>query len=292
MALLYRDESITKDNHKLEFFTFLNGVGTDVDELRFRIFNVTDQTKRTLFYNPAATEMDWQSIQEFPANPGDYKDVDVVNLADALTSPGHKLGIGHYFAEWTVPDDATPGSYVIVWEYKFVGDADYRLGRLEFVVSQASYFFANEETIADKIRSHMRDHTFDNELVDGFESTDAQLQKAINLTVARYNMKPPRVLTFEVANFPLDMEYALIMGSVAHILQSVSILQLRNQLTYTDGGIHVGLTDKHQLYKVMAKELLMEFDEMIKADKIQRNLEAGWGAVVSPYHGYYTFYGV
>lgn len=291
MALLYRGETVTKDNSKLEFFTFLNGVGTDVKELRFRIFDITDEAKRVLFYSPTATELDWQSIQEFPATPGVYKDVDVLNLADAPVTPGHKLGIGHYFADWMVPEDATPGSYTIVWEFKFEGDTNYRKGNKEFVVSQAS-FFVEDETIADKIRCYMRDFVFDNELIDGFETTDFQIQKTINLTVSRYNSLAPTVLQFEVGNFPILLEYILIMGTVGHILRSISILQLRNQLTYTDGGVHVGLTDKHQLYKAMGNDLLAEFDEMAKSDKIQRNLNAAWGHVASPYHGYYTFYGI
>lgn len=291
MALLYRGESVTKDNSKLEFFTFLNGVGTDVNELKFRVFDVTDQAKRDLFYSPTATELDWQSIQEFPATPGDFKIVDVLNLADATTNPGHKLGIGHYFADWTVPEDATPGSYVIVWEYKFQGDSNFRKGSKEFVVSQAS-FFVESETIADKIRCYMRDFVFNNELIDGFESTDADIQKTINLTISRYNSLAPTVLQFDVGNFPMVLEYTVIMGTVGHLLRSISILQLRNQLTYTDGGVHVGLTDKHQLYKAMGNELLSEFDKMAKEDKITRNLNAAWGWVPSPYHGYYTFYGV
>lgn len=291
MALLYRGESNTQDNPKLEFYTYNNNIITDVLELRFRIFDITDQAKRQLFYATTSTETEWQTLQIFPATPGDWKVLDVENLADDPVVPGHKLGVGHYFAPWDVPEDETPGSYVIVWDYKFLGDVDYRRASTEFVVAQKNFFVA-EDDIGDKVRCYMRDYAFNNELVDGFETTDAQIQKCINLTVSRYNMLAPVSVRYDVGNFPMELEYIAIMGTVGHILKSLSILQLRNQLTYTDGGVHVGLSDKHQLYKQMGMEMLAEFDQIAKEDKITRNLNAAWGFVPSPYHGYYTFYGI
>ena len=292
MALVYRGEELTKDNHKLDLYTFNCNVVTDVTEAKFRIFDITDEADRTLFYDPSSTEIEWRTLQEYPAVPGNYCIIDVVNLADSDILPGQKLGTGHYFAPWEVPEDASPGSYVIVWEYRFLGDPVdvYQKSSQEFVVSEANYFIP-EQTIADDVREFMRDYAFQNELVDGFESTDSQIKRAIDMTISRYNMLAPRSVVYTVDNFPVDLKYIAISGAVGHLLKSISIVQLRNQLTYTDGGVHVGLTDKHQLYRAMGAELLAEFDDMATKDKITRNLDAAWGDVHSPYHGYYTYFG-
>ena len=293
MALLFRGETNSSTNSKLSLYTYSSNVVTDAEAVRFRIFDLSSDANRQLFYNPGSTELDLQTIQHFPATAGEYKDLDTSNLADADTNPGHKLGVGHYYAEWQVPESATPGAYAIIWEYRFVGDIAgiYKKTNLEFVVAQANFFIPSEN-IADDVRSYMRDYAFCNELVDGFESTDAQIAKAIELTMCMYNIMAPISVQYTVDNFPVCNKYLVIMGTVGHLLRSISIKQLRNQLTYTDGGVHVGLSDKHQLYKAMGNELLAEFKSLAKDDKISRNLDAAWGTVHSPYHGYYTFYGV
>ena len=291
MALLYKDEEITKENPKLQLYTYADG-GTlaDVEAATFKIFDITTQAKRALYYKATITPTELNTLQEFPATPGDSYTVDVTNSAYNATLPGHKLDTGRYFANWTTPSDASPGSYVIAWKFRFSTDTagEFRSSDQEFVIT-ADVLSNPNPTILSDVREFMRDYELKNELIEGFESTDREIENATRLMVSRYNMLPPRSVTYEVGNFPESLKYIAVMGVVGLILKSISIQQLRNQLTYTDGGVHVGLSDKHQLYKMYGMELLAEFDDFAGKDKVIQNLESVWGGTLSPYHGYYTF---
>jgi len=289
MALLFRGQENTPENPQLHLYAFVNETLTDTEAVNFRVYDITDNTKRTTFYS-ATTEAQRNPLQIFPATAPDVYDLDVTNLWTDVP-PGHKLNTGHYYAPWTVPEDATPGSYIILWKYRYPGDAPgvFQQAYQEFVVGQANYF-EPEENIGDDIRNFMEDHTSNNELIDGVEYTDRKIQRAIYYMINKYNTIAPRIGNYEASNFPDELKYLVLIGSAAHLMMSTSILQLRNQLTYTDGRVHVGLTDKHQLYRTAGKELMNEFDRLVKEEKIQRNLASAWGTVNSPYSGYYDFY--
>ena len=291
MALLYKDEEITKENPKLQLYTYADGGAlSDVESATFKIFDITTQAKRALYYKATITPTELNTLQEFPATPGDSYTVDVTNSAYNEALPGHKIDTGRYFANWATPSDASPGSYIISWKFRFATDTagEFRSSDQEFVIT-ADVLGTSNPTLLSDVREFMRDYELKNELIEGFESTDREIMNATRLMVARYNMLPPQSVTFEVDNFPENLKYVAVMGVVGLLLKSISLQQLRNQLTYTDGGVHVGLSDKHQLYKVTGMELLAEFDDMAGKDKIIKNLESVWGSVNSPYHGYYTF---
>lgn len=292
MALLFRGEELTSANPKLDLFTYDNDVLTTVGELRCRIFDISTTNRRTKFYNPAVTLLELEELQIFPATPGEYSELDVIHSYADIPIQGHKLGVGHYYVPWSVPEGASPGSYVIIWEFRFPDDSPgvYKRSQLEFVISQA-HFYKPEENVANDVREYMQDYTYNNELVDGLEYTDAQIQRAVKMTVMRLNGLPPFIGDNTMDSVPSSLQYAVIRGTTGHLLQSTSLIQLRNQLTYTDGGIHVGLTDKHQLYQQAGGVLLQEFDDMATKAKIAININGAWGQQPSPMGGdYYNFY--
>jgi hypothetical protein len=75
------------------------------------------------------------------------------------------------------------------------------------------------------------------------------------------------------------------MGTSAHLLEHNAWEQLRNQLSYNDGNIHVGYHDKHQLYLAAAETLWRRWDKSARDVKNQINLNGAWGDLSSPYLG-------
>ena len=57
-----------------------------------------------------------------------------------------------------------------------------------------------------------------------------------------FNNTPPLIGHYTVGTFPYRS--LLIRGSVITVLESVGLLQTRNQLQFSDGGISVGVSDK------------------------------------------------
>lgn len=102
MALgLARDQSSDCTNPVLVFYAYDKGFLADVVSLEFQIFDVSTPAKQIT------------PVQVFPAGPGRQS----VNLdpCDATPTPGHRLGLGRYVAEYTV-DTAEPiGDHRIVW---------------------------------------------------------------------------------------------------------------------------------------------------------------------------------
>jgi hypothetical protein len=106
------------------------------------------------------------------------------------------------------------------------------------------------------VRGHMRDYPELNRLVRGVESTDRQIAWAIVDAVSEFNGTP------HFTSYSLDslldkgQFYLMLRLTVISLIESVALLQTRNHLNYSDGGISVGVNDKTpmlmnwlQLYK-------------------------------------------
>jgi len=274
MAYLSRGQASSATSPVLDVYTSFNSTMTDVYSLKFKIFDISTDVKRAEYYsgNP-------DLVQAFPTTPGQYFTCDVVNLTtDAV--PGHKLSTGHYYAPFTAPTTAEFGNYVIAWSYKRLFDTPEKVFQEEFVI-------INDGTVStgiplvEKLKLYMQDFFHKNELLDKLEYTQQQYEFALELSMMRFNTHT--VLTdYKVDNFPSQAVYLLFLGGAGHLLRSTSIEQLRNQLTYTDGNIHVGLTDKHQLYVAIGNQHLQEFDQITRGVKNQLNNDSAWGEVFSP----------
>jgi len=115
--------------------------------------------------------------------------------------------------------------------------------------------------VVASVRLRLRDFANgQNRLVAGEEFSDRQIGHAILLTIEEFNTTPPLLKNFGITNFPsIDL---LIRGTIAKLMLDSSFLQLRNQLTYSDGqGLRNSGTEKpdsyirwHQLMKAQWKQ--------------------------------------
>lgn len=93
------------------------------------------------------------------------------------------------------------------------------------------------------IRAKLRDYPELNRLVAGQETSDREIAFAIMEAVDDFNNTPPLIENYTLDTFPSPS--LLIRGAIINILESVALLQTRNQMTYSDGqGIQVGVSDK------------------------------------------------
>lgn len=121
-----------------------------------------------------------------------------------------------------------------------------------------------------------------NELLDHVEFTSAEIALAMDLTVSKFNV------TSQITTHTFgDIEkYILMLGVCGFLMSSESFHQVRNQLTYNDGGEHHGYSDKYQAYRQLADNLRAEWDAIVPTYKVSLNLESAYASVPSAYAGF------
>lgn len=147
---------------------------------------------------------------------------------------------------------------------------------------------------ADDIRGFLRDVAGQipntgviNVLLDGCEFSDADIQRAIRFTVARYNAITP-ITRWDVNSLN---SWVLLVGTTSFLMRSEALRQLRNQVTVQDGDIApIGVDDKQALYNQMASQCDDEFLRMARAIKTQQNMEAAYGSFGSGYRSTSRFH--
>ena len=114
------------------------------------------------------------------------------------------------------------------------------------------------------VRTKLRDFPELNRLIEGRETSDREIALAIAETVDDFNNTPPLIENFTIENFP-SMSL-LIRGSLIHVIESVGLLQTRNQMVYSDGdGVTVNVSDKTP----MLLQWLQLFSSQYEAKKLK-----------------------
>lgn len=129
------------------------------------------------------------------------------------------------------------------------------------------------------VRLFMNDTPELNRLIRQEESTDAKIDLAIALAINDYNISPPLLGEVQVANFP--SLYLLIYGTAINLLRSNGILQARNELTYSSGGVSVRIFDKTQLYQSWIANFLGDYERKKNQFKIAANINNSLACGVS-----------
>lgn len=143
------------------------------------------------------------------------------------------------------------------------------------------------------VRMYLRDYPELNRLIDGEETSDRMIAWAVIDTLDDINNRPPFIGSFTCATFPYKS--LLLRGTVVAILESVGILQTRNQLQYQDGGISVGASDKAPMLMQWINMLKMSYEQKLDKWKISQNITQAFDgtSVMSDYYflgGYYDVF--
>ncbi len=139
------------------------------------------------------------------------------------------------------------------------------------------------------VRAFMRDYPELNRLIQGEEHSNRMIAWAIVDALNDFNTTPP-ITQFGLHNFP--SKHILLRGTVISLLESLGMLMTRNQLTFSDGGIQVGISDKSNLLMNWINMFTNKYEEKKKQLKIALNIEGGWGGGIhSEYLWMNGFYG-
>lgn len=146
----------------------------------------------------------------------------------------------------------------------------------------------------DDVRGFMRDvagqipgTNLENVLFDvAPEFSDADINRAIKFTVARFNIITPLSNDDQYSINP----WLLLMGTCELLAMSEAFRQTRNQVSYTDGEQPIGLDDKQSLYLSIAQLCKAEFEEKVKNFKVARNMESCYGSLGSGYRNVSRFH--
>lgn len=129
------------------------------------------------------------------------------------------------------------------------------------------------------LRMFLNDTPELNRLIRRQESDDPKLDLALALAVDDFNITSPLISTYKVETFP--SLYMLIYGATIQVLRSAGILQSRNELAYSSGGVSVRIFDKTQNYQSWIAQFVAEYERKKQNYKISLNVAAAMAGGVS-----------
>lgn len=109
-----------------------------------------------------------------------------------------------------------------------------------------------------------------NRLIRQEEADSSKLDLAIRLAIDDYNITTPPLATATIVNFPSI--WLLIYGAAIQVLRSNGLLQSRNELVYSSGGVSVRISDKTQLYQSWIAQFFADYETKKKHFKISANV--------------------
>lgn len=145
------------------------------------------------------------------------------------------------------------------------------------------------DEFANQVRLFLRDHAELNRLIAGEESSNRQIVWAILDTLDDFNTSPP-FTRFGLQDFP--SRSLLIRGVTCTLLESIGLLQTRNHLQFSDGGISVGINDKTPFIQSWLQVFRNAYEDKKMKLKVAYNIESAWGGGIhSEFRFINNFYG-
>jgi len=156
------------------------------------------------------------------------------------------------------------------------------------VVTSAG-FKRDVRNFAAMVRLFMRDYPELNRLIEGKETNERMMVFAVLDALDDFNQTPPLLGEFPIRSVPGSL---LKLGAVVHILMSVGLLQARNHIDVSDGGIQVGVSNKSPLLQSWLQLFLNQWEQKKQHLKVAWNIENAYGyGVASEYSNLGYWYG-
>lgn len=144
------------------------------------------------------------------------------------------------------------------------------------------------------MRLWMRDYPQLNRLIRGEESSNRLIVWAVLDFLSDFNQSPPPLGTFTLEQL-LSMNYTSLAryGTAIALFQSVGMLQTRNQLNFSDGGINVAVSDKTPQLQSWLQMFQNKYEQDKIKIKISLNIQGiiGESGLHSEYYFINGFYG-
>jgi hypothetical protein len=122
------------------------------------------------------------------------------------------------------------------------------------------------------VRGYMRDMAELNRLIAGQETGDRFIAWSVLEAVARFN-GTPHFTNYSFEDLLMYNQHHLLLRMVVQtVLESVGLLQTRNHINYSNGGINVGVNDKTPLIQSWLQLYAAYNDQMITRTKVALNI--------------------
>ena len=143
-------------------------------------------------------------------------------------------------------------------------------------------------------RYFLRDFAELNRLVAGQESSDRMIALCTVNAISEFNSQPPLISSYNFSAFVSKGWLDPLRTGTIKLLTSVGILQTRNHLPFSDGGLNVAVSDKTPLLQSWIQLLKGDWLQWKQQVKVAENISQlldGQGGVASELfdiHGYYA----
>lgn len=137
------------------------------------------------------------------------------------------------------------------------------------------------------VRLYIRDFPELNRIIRGEESSDRMIAWALLDALADFNGTPPFTI-FSLEDLLQRSQQALLLRmTVIALLESVGLLQTRNHINYSDGGINTGVNDKTPLIMNWLSYYKGATEQMKLRVKVSFNIESILGSSNEGVHSEY-----
>lgn len=137
-----------------------------------------------------------------------------------------------------------------------------------------------QDELLKKLRTFLGDTEAENRLIAGVELSDDKLRLALDMALDEYNHFPP----FETRTFATFPSLTLILhGGAIQALIMAGLVQSRNYLNFSDGGIQEVISDKAASYQAWIGQLMSRYQNEALSLKTSLNMEQNFGVIPSPY---------
>jgi hypothetical protein len=133
----------------------------------------------------------------------------------------------------------------------------------------------------NQVNTFLQDSPEFNALINRQETSLGLISLCADLAMDDFSHSPPLIGTFSVETTPYL--YLLFIGTLIQILRSQGLLQARNNLNYSDGGLTVATSDKSPVYKAWADSYFQEYESKKRTLKMSLNAASAYGGVSSEY---------
>ena len=149
------------------------------------------------------------------------------------------------------------------------------------------------ESLRGMVTEFCQDDPQLNTIIRRKEFSDPLIRIAIVLMVADFNQIHFST-AFTPKTFPTGTESIQLYGTIYHLLNSATLLQVRNHLPYNDSGLSVAQFAKSGEYSGVADRFKALFEQRALQVKFDINISQGCGGIPSEYSffgGFATIFG-
>lgn len=140
------------------------------------------------------------------------------------------------------------------------------------------------EAFVQMVRLYTRDFEELNRIVSGEETSDRQIAWAVLDALADFN-GTPHFTSMSLDDLLQRNQQALLLRmTVISIIESVGLLQTRNHINYSNGGINVGVNDKTPMLMNWLQYYKSFTDQLKQRVKVALNIEGILGPSNSGVH--------